>query len=65
MARPKNWKAICAVAAELLVARELDGEEVEHLIDVADGNATRSEFETLRQMQQALRDPSRRSTKDP
>ena len=37
----------------------------EHLIDVADGNATRSEFETLRQMQQALRDPSRRSTKDP
>ncbi|HET7542014.1 MAG TPA: hypothetical protein VFK05_19210 [Polyangiaceae bacterium] len=47
---PKNWRAIQAVAAELIEHRKLDADEVTIIIDIADGEAVPADLVTYRQM---------------
>ncbi len=46
MQRPKNLRAVKHVAEELSRLRYLDGEHVEVLIDLADGEMTEEEYQT-------------------
>lgn len=52
---PKNWRAIEAIAAELLENERLDGEEVYILVCVADGEAGPEVLERYRAMARQAR----------
>ena len=46
----KEWSAIEAVAKELLQRQKLDGDEVETIIAIVDGDATTEDLALYRQL---------------
>ncbi|HLX62280.1 MAG TPA: hypothetical protein VKX17_13455 [Planctomycetota bacterium] len=53
--RSENWKAIELVAQELLIHEELVGDEIETLVVIADGEATRETLASVRLIQRLNR----------
>ncbi len=47
---PKNWRAIEEIAEQLLARKRLDGEEVEIMVEVADGVTSSEDLERYRLM---------------
>jgi hypothetical protein len=45
---PGNWRAITEVARELMLQSQLDGMEIELLVDIADGEATHGDLAQYR-----------------
>lgn len=43
-----EWRAVCAVARELVTRRKLSGDEVALIVDIADGNAKPEALSVLR-----------------
>lgn len=52
---PKNWRAIEAVAAELLSLKRLDGDEVAILCDIVDRECERADLERFRMMRDRVK----------
>lgn len=45
MREPENLKAVAVVADQLLVTGRLEGDQVDMLVELADGNVTRADYD--------------------